>query len=185
MKIDLLPPEYRPQPVIQPVRLAGMIVGGILCLISLGFAAYQYRLARVADVQLQTVRQELASYQGYQQQLRRIDDLRRKVATYRLELKEFEDIYQPYLTLMKGIAAALPGSVWLEQVRINTDGVIALQGESLDFALVGSFLERLYQLDSIQSCKLQKITEVKKDKLTSYHFEIQLKTGRAQQYVSK
>lgn len=179
MKIDLLPPEYRLPPQIQLQRLARMIVGGVLCLMALGFSVYQYQLTRPVKIQLQTVRRELASYENQRQKLERVEDLHRKIAAYRQELQVLEDSYQPYVILMDGIAAALPQSVWLNQLQINSDGVIALQGKSLDFGLIGHFLDGLNLMDSIQGCQLQKISEVTHGQFGGYSFEIQLTAGRA------
>lgn len=185
MRINLLPPEYRPQPVINPVRLVVMIVGSIVCLASLGFAIYQYSLLHFNRIKLDNVKKELSTYDVYKAQLETIDKLQTQVDTYKKELKQFEDVYQLHLQIINGIAGSLSEQVWINKLKIASDGKIALEGGALDFVLVGHVLEKLNKMKEINLCKLKEIKEVKNETLTTYDFIIEMNSGRALQYGRK
>lgn len=182
MRINLLPPEYRPQPIINPVRLGIMIIGSVACLVALGFGIYQYTTLHFNKVKLDNVKRELSSYDAYKAKLQEIDNLQAQVDVYKKELKQFEDLYQLHLQIMNGIAGSLSEQVWISKLTIAPDGKIMIEGGALDFVLVGSALEKLEMIKEISSCKLKEIKEVEAKELTTYDFIIELNTGRALQY---
>lgn len=174
MRINLLPEEYRPQPAVRPVRLAIMIVGAVLCFATVVFVAFEMIALQGNKAIYEQTQIERASYDSLKAKLDEIDVLAAKVGVYRQELQQINGEYNDYLPIFSDIGAALPDSIWLTDVGISGKTEVATKGGSLDFALVGNYMDNLLKQASIDACKLERITEVETEGFTFYKFEMTL-----------
>jgi len=183
MRINLLPPEERPQPLINPRRLTLMIGGGVLVFVAIGFAVLQFNGWRTARQEAALVEKRLEIMRGFEAQLKRYEELRRQVEQAKKEIETVKDSYQLEPRLIEAVAAVTPENIWLGEIASGADGAIKIKGDSLDFALIGDFLEKLQRTKQFTEIKLVKITENDEEDYRSYGFEINLNTGRAAQYA--
>jgi len=187
MRINLLPQEYRPQPLINPKRLFLMIISGVLALSSIGFAFFEYTSINANKRDLQSIKQQLTALESKKDLLQKVEALQQEIEKFKKEVKTIEGYYNQPVMLLDRMTAAMPEHIWLENLKLGTDGKIQIRAHTLDFVIISDLLDNLKKTGIFQEVKLLKIDEEKNEDsgLTTYSFEFMTDTGRKLEYAKK
>ncbi len=178
MRIDLLPREHRAQPVMNPARITKVIVAVVLIAAASGGVVYEYFQFTTAQSALQQATQQALSYQSLLREVQEAAQKKQQLAEERAKFVKLNSCYAPYPDLLNQLAAATPDKVWLTEAGFPAPGgMIAINGRSLNFSLVGDFLTRLKAAAPFQTVQLSQIRKSVQDKVTCYDFSIQITTG--------
>lgn len=177
MKINLLPQEFRPQPLVSPVRL-GIIIGGmVLILVALAGVVWQYLVLRNEERMIANYTVQLEIRKAALAEANDIEARLNKLKQRQAAINKIIETYPEYPVLLKTLVGALRNDVWLTSVEATTDGFFKIRGETLFFNFIGDFLKGLSQSETYQSARLINVDEVDNDGVTTYSFQIDIETG--------
>ncbi|HEY8464567.1 MAG TPA: PilN domain-containing protein [Bacillota bacterium] len=175
MRINLLPEEYRPQPVINPFRLTVLITCSVLV-----FTGVIWLL--VQNFQLRTEKQLLASVNqqvdSYQEVLREISRYEKRLQSLKQRLAEVDQIktaYFQYPLVLKRLAGTLERDMWLNRLDMPALEQFTVNGKSLVFPDIGRLLQNLQNLPELAEVKLTQVTTDTDSEFELYNFLIKLK----------
>lgn len=172
MKINLLPIQYRPQPQVTFTNLI-ILLAGVILILGVGFLAvnqflrYQWLIAEA-----ERYRTQLDSYQQSLVEFDKFQLLKRQIETKQAEVRKITDSYQPFASIFRSVAAAVPENVWLTRVAAAPDGKLTIEGRAMLFSLVGDFQNNLNALPIIQASKVRSFSQSEKQ----YLFNLELQT---------
>ena len=177
MKINLLPQEFRPQPLVSPLRL-GIIAGGlVLILAALSGVVWQYLVLKNEERMIANFSVQLNIRKASLEEVKDIEARLNKLKQRQAAIKKIIETYPEYSTLLKRLAGALRNDIWLTSVEASTDGFFTIRGETIFFNFIGDFLKGLSQSETYQLARLINVDEVENDGVTTYSFQIDIKTG--------
>lgn len=179
MRINLLPKEYRPQPLVNPFRLTLMLVTSILVFCSLVFSIFQYSNLQYNKEQLREVKKQLELLKSTEEKLNQIEQISSNIKKISEEIELVKKEYRNYLDVINNVVISMPNQMWIMDLSINNKGIIVVRGETLDFVLIGDLLKRIEAIQDFKRIKLKKISENKIDELLTYSFEIELSLEEA------
>lgn len=189
MRINLLPQEFRPQPLVSPTRLLVMIIGSILVIGSVVGVIYQVFQLKMEEDTLANVTAQLEVRKASMAEVAEIEAKLQEITKRQDEIKKIMETYPEYPVLIKVIAGALKNSdIWLTDTTMASDGIFKITGKTIVFPVIGDFLKKLTESGIYQSARLTDVTEEKeKDKFnTVYTFNIEVATGEgAPQYADQ
>lgn len=151
VRINLLPPEYRPQPQIKPVRLLILLFMILTPIFLAGFVVYGY-------FQIQALKNEIAQIQRERAELGPLYDevlsMERALQIVQEKLAAMERITANHLRPLEFFAALnsmTPDSVALNNVSLGPGGRVTLSGEAVDYYGVAAFQLKLIVSDSFKN----------------------------------
>jgi Tfp pilus assembly protein PilN len=175
MRIDLLPPELRPQSLVNPRRLLGTFIAILLITGSLSGLVYEYFQTETAKDNLQRITQQALTYQSMLQEVETASQKKQQLQQRKAELTKITGYYSSYQDLLNQLAAATPAKVWLLTTNFPASGgMIAITGRSLSFALVGNYLTNLKKAADFGAVQLIQIKKITEDKVVFYEFTIEI-----------
>ncbi|HOJ77002.1 MAG TPA: PilN domain-containing protein [Bacillota bacterium] len=181
MRINLLPLEYRPQPLINPMRLVMMIIGSCLFFITILVSLFYYLNIQNSKVLLDGVNKELEILRPSEEKLNRVEQLASRIDKNKNEIEQIKNNYQNYVDNISNVVVSLPEQLWLRKFELNNNGKISIEGSTLDFVIVGHFLNRLEENDLFNKVKLNRIEETRageeNNKMVYYNYSIELGIG--------
>lgn len=177
MRINLLPEQYRPEPLINPLRLTLMLVCGFLVF---GSAIWLLLLS----MQLGTEEQRIVSLDqqinNYKATLAQIDQYERRLTSLKERLGQVEKIkaaYFQYPFVLKRVAGALKDEMWVDSINMAALEAFQINGKSLIFPNIGGLLKNLQKLPELHDVKLTQLAAADVEDLEVYDFAIKLKPG--------
>lgn len=187
MKINLLPQEFRPQPLVSPIRLLVMIVGLVLIFISFAAMGFQYFQLSQEKEQLRNLQTQLELQQEQLAEANKIEEIYNEVKKRQETVKKILDSYPRYHLLLSEMASTLKPDIWLTEVQFNQDGFLEIRGEAILFPVIGDFLKNLIRTEDYKTARLLKVSEREiLDSEPVYSFEIEVSTGEgAPEYATK
>lgn len=177
MRINLLPVQYRPEPLINPLRLTVMLVCGFL---TFGTAIWLLILTMQLGTEKQriaTVEQQINNYKGTVQQ---IDQYEKRLASLKQRLAQVEKIkaaYFQYPFVLKRVAGSLKDEMWVDSIDMTALDSFQINGKSLIFPNIGGLLKNLQKLPDLHDVKLTQLAAADTADLEVYNFAIKLKPG--------
>ena len=178
MRINLLPPEYHPQPLIELRRVLLLTVAIVVLLSSLAFFGWYYLTCNNLAERIAELEGQIAVYEPAMAELEGIEAFIEKVRQWEREMERIKRLYPPHQQLLWSLAAALPREIWLTEVEIAPGQRVTVRGNSLNFQAMGRLLEEINSVKYFQSSVLKEVREVTSDEITAYHFEIEIEAGR-------
>lgn len=178
MRINLLPLEFRPK---QQVTFANIMIllGGISVFIaSIGFGVYEYFNYRESIKRLASIEQQILFLQPQMDEVRKLEQTQADLIKFREEINKIRGFYQPQLEIFNSLALVMPGGIWMEELIIDHSGKVIVSGKSLNFPLIGNFLNEINLSKFYQSTSLKEISLEDNDDYTSYRFNVEMLTGR-------
>lgn len=175
MRINLLPEQYRPEPLINPFRLTLLIICSILVFGGAVWMLVQSFQLNTEKELLATVTQQVDSYQGT---LREISAYEQRLQSLTQRLAQVEQIkaaYFQYPLVLKRLAGALEEDMWFSSVDMTALGQFTVSGKSLIFPRIGGLLKNLQNIPELQEVKLTQVSAVEENELDMYNFSIKLK----------
>lgn len=179
MRVNLLPVEYRPQPLFDSKRIFIVALASFLVVCSLGGAFFLFLQAQYARDTLAAVTQQREALETERQKVeaveKRVTDLQKRLD----DVANIKKSYPNYVTYLNTFGNALGAEVWLRNTSFSA-GQVSLEGSSLSFAIIGDLLKNLSQ-ENFPAVRLNRIAEQKKEQLTYYDFavSIRIKEGGA------
>jgi Tfp pilus assembly protein PilN len=181
MRINLLPEQYRPEPAVNPLRLAIFIAGAVLI-----FVAGIWIL--IQSSRLQTEKQLLAGIEqqieSYRPTLLEIKQYETKLAVLKQRLGEVEKIkaaYRQYPFILRKLAGALTEDMWLSSVSMPPLGTVTISGKAVIFTNISGLVQNLNETPGLANVKLSSVTSEEPNGEESpaklYSFSLKLKTG--------
>lgn len=188
MKINLLPQEFRPQPLISPARLIIVLIGSVLLVISLSGLVYQYFQYNNEKNNLANISAQLERQQTMLAEVNSIEQKFQEIKKRQDIINKILDSYPKYNSLLQKLAFALKSDIWLDNTNLASDGLFVIKGKAISFPIIGDYLKSLTQSDVYQAARLNNVSVVKEDERSKpvYTFEIEVKTGEgAPEYATK
>ncbi|HBF38962.1 MAG TPA: hypothetical protein DDW50_16800 [Firmicutes bacterium] len=177
MRIDLLPRELQPQPLMNPVRIMRTMIAIVLIAAAFSGLIYEYFQYTTAKSNLQQITQQALSYQSMLLEVQTAAQKKQQLADENAKFVKLNSYYSAYPDLLNQMAAAAPNKVWLTETDFPAPGgTIAMNGRSLNFSLVGDFLTNLKKSAAFKAVQLSQIRKTVQDKVTCYDFSIQITT---------
>lgn len=140
MKINLLPKEYRPQPVVSIPRMAFVLVF-ILALFGTGvWLASEWMTSIRTTENIAKVDQDI---QLYGQQYQSVMLLEQQQTEIKRKWDEIKGVLAPFIPVDKylsEIIAPLPDNVWIKALSIDATGNIVIDGRSDRMKAVAIYL---------------------------------------------
>lgn len=178
MRFNLLPEEYRPQPLLELRRILLLTGLSVFFIGTLVFCLLNYLTMQRLGEQKATIEGQIAVYDSTIAEIEGIEEFIEKVRRWEMEVEEIGGFYQPNQLLLWTLAAFLPEEIWLVEVDISSDQKLIIKGNSMNLRAMGHFLENLNRLDYFQTSFLKEVQEVVHDEASSYQFEIEIETRR-------
>lgn len=185
MRIDLLPADHKPQPAVDAKRLGIMTAVAVLCAAAICTMLFFFFAWESSKSNLAQTQSERAMLDAEKAKLDQIDSMLAKIEQVKKELATINSGYNDYLPVFKGVATAMPSQIWLTEMNIKGKSEVTFKGSSLDYAVIGSFMENIEEQEAIGGSRLSKITEVDKNSLLRYDFEMSLTAKEANTNASK
>ena len=177
MRINLIPPEYRPNPLVD-LRRVFLLTGAIVVLLaSLAFFGWNYLTSNNLAERIAVLEGQIAVYDPAMAELEGLEAFIAKVRQWEKEVEEIGGLYPPHQEVFWSLAAALPQEAWLTEVEIIPGEKLTVRGNSLNFRAMGRLLENINGVAFFQSSFLKEVREVTQDEVTSYQFEIEIEAG--------
>lgn len=157
MKINLLPAEYRPEPIVNIYRI-GFISLVAFCSIvtSLLFVTVWLDQNNTA-VALEQTKRDLDNYGQYYEKVQFIEEVQKSI---QLKRKEITGILEPYMkaeTLLGEVINALPDRTWLTDLSIAEDGNVVIRGKTDRMKAVSLFMVNLELSSVFQKTTLESL----------------------------
>lgn len=178
MRINLLPEEYRPQPMVElrrVFRLTGLI---IFLLAALVFYGWNHLTSQSLAERVDVLEGQIAVYDQSMAEIEGIEAFIEKVRRWEGEVKKIDESYPPNQKLLWSLAAALPQEIWLTEVVITPGQKLTVKGNSLNLRAMGRLLQNINGLAFFQSSYIKEVREVTRDEVTAYQFEVEIDAGR-------
>jgi Tfp pilus assembly protein PilN len=177
MRINLLPRELQPQPLMNPARIMQIIIAIVLIAAAFSGMVYEYFQLKTAESSLQEVTQQASSYQSRLLEVQITAQKRQQLADENAKFIKLNSYYSAYPDLLNQLAASSPDKVWLTEADFPAPGgTIAINGRTLRFSLVGDFLTNLKKAAAFKTVPLSQIKKTALDKVTCFDFTIQITT---------
>jgi len=166
-------------PVREARRVAEVRQQGTLLVIAVAAALLVAGAIHIAKLsQISRTRKNMVSAQA---ELRSLDEVRKEVERFMAEQKEIEGKLAVIAALEKSrsgpvrimdeIATRIPKRLWLTNLNMQ-EGVLRLQGMSLDAEIVAAFMTSLAESPSITSVELEETKLEKTDGLKLHTFKM-------------
>lgn len=181
MRINLLPLEYRPRPLVE-LRRVFLLTGAIIFLLaSLVFLGWNYLTCNSLAERIATLEGQIAVYDPAMAELEGIEAFIEKVRQWEREVEKIGGLYPPHQQFFWSLAATVPQEIWLTEVEITPEDSLTIKGNSLNFRAMGRLLENINGVAFFQSSFLRKVQEITRNEITLYQFEVEIKAGRDRQ----
>lgn len=177
MRINLLPPEYRPQPLVELRRVFLLTAAIIVFLVSLVFFGWNYLTCNNLAEQITVLEGQIAAYEPALAELEGLEAFIAKVRQWEDEVEKIGGLYPRHQQFLWSLAAALPQEAWLTEVAITSGRKLSIRGNSLNFLAIGRLLENINGVAFFRSSFLKEMHEVTQDEVTSYQFAIEIEAG--------
>lgn len=143
VRINLLPPEYRPQPQIRPLRLL-LLLGLVLApLILAGVAAYFWYDLYALDREIADLAAERAQYGPLYD---KVLGMERKLTELQQQLASREKLVADHLNaveILTALSRMVPENVTINNLSLTPGGGISISATAADYYGVGAFQLRL------------------------------------------
>ena len=143
IKINLLPPEYRPQPQIRPLRLLLLLGLVLLPLLAAGVAAYCWYELHALDREIADLAAERAQYGPLYD---RVLAMERQLGQLQEQLASREKLTADHLNavqILTTLSRMVPENVVIGSVSVAAGGGLSISGTAADYYGVGAFQLRL------------------------------------------
>lgn len=181
MRINLLPLEYRPKPLVEPRRVFLITVAIIVLLASLAFFGWNYLTCNALAERITVLEGQIAVYDPALAELEGLEAFIAKVRQWESEMEGIRGLYPQHQQLLWSLATALPPEVWLTEVDITSGEKLTVKGNTMNFRAMGRLLENINGVVSFQSSVIKEIREVKREEVAFYEFELEIVAGRDRQ----
>lgn len=174
MRINLLPLDYRPQPLLESKRILLITVASFLVCCSLFGTLYFYIQKSMTESNINNLTQQLNSLQS---EKIKIENSEKRFTEIKKRLDEVDSIqksYPPFILYLNKLANSLAPELWLKSIDFSS-GSIQINGDSLSFSMVGDMLRNLSK-QQFQSVRLTKVTEGNAESLKFYEFSLEIST---------
>ncbi len=175
MKIDLLPKEYRPQPLFDPTRLTIMIICALIVSGGLGLIGWVYLETKDTESKLASLNSQLESYRSIKLEVERTESVLEDLKKRRTDFVRIEQLYLPYRVYLKKLANSLQEDMWLVNASFAEEKM-ALSGRSVSFALIGDLLASIKK-DGFGEARATEINQITEEDLVFYEFRIEIPHG--------
>jgi Tfp pilus assembly protein PilN len=178
MRINLLPEEYRPKPQVRLGSLVllmaiGLLVVGAWVMAGIAFFSHQSLAGQSAQLA-----EQIRDYQSQLAEARQKEALFAEVEKLRQDVEQMRGLYQEPSLILRRIASAMPDDVWMTDLAVNAGGGVQIGGGSVVFPQLGTFLDRLNQLQYFKKTRLKDVRQQKEEQLASYQYTLEMTTGR-------
>jgi Tfp pilus assembly protein PilN len=178
MRINLLPEQYRPEPVVNPLRLSILIVGAVLIFVAGIWLFVQSSQLQTEKQMLAAVGQQIDSYQSTIQEIKQYET-KLQILKQRLgEIDRIKSAYLQYPFVLKKLAGALTDDMWLSSLNMPPLGTVTINGKSLVFTNISGLVKNLNETAGLSGIKLSNVTSDSSESNTVklYSFSLKLKT---------
>ncbi|MFZ5943375.1 MAG: PilN domain-containing protein [Bacillota bacterium] len=160
MAVNLLPPKYRPKPLLVWKRLAKTLV---ICLLmfSAGFLGVNYYFYRAGLVE------KMDNLQANIDNLKPVFDKIQEYETTLATVKKIEQVAdkigkakQVWSDILADVAGSLSENIWFVKISKNEDWVV-VEGEAKDFTAVGELAVSLRKLTWFQQVDIDFVERTK------------------------
>lgn len=139
IRINLLPPEYRAQPAINPLRLLLLLVLVVIPLILAGMAAYCYYDLQSLSRSVEMMRIEREQYGVLYD---KVLSMERTLAQVKAKLEAYEKLEESHLEavdILMALNEVVPENVMINSLAVQGGGGITINGEATDYYGVAAF----------------------------------------------
>lgn len=133
VRINLLPPEYRPQPQIKPLRLLLLLLLIVAPIVLSGGVIY-------CSLQIRTLRSEIAAIQQERAELGPLYDevlrMEKTLNSVQAKLGSIEKVTANHLRpleLFSALNSVMPQSVTIDSLTLASGGAITIRGSASDY----------------------------------------------------
>ncbi|HYH01778.1 MAG TPA: PilN domain-containing protein [Bacillota bacterium] len=175
MRINLLPEQYRPEPLINPFRLTLLIVCSILVFGGAVWLLIQSFQLKTEEELLATVNQQVDSYQGTLREISAYEQRLQSLTQRLTQVEKIKTAYFQYPLVLKRLAGALEEDMWFNSVDMTALGQFNVAGRTLIFPRISGLLKNLQSVPELQEVKLTQVSAIEENELDLYNFTIKLK----------
>lgn len=143
MKINLLPEEHRPQPIVNVYRVGFLIFIGICVLVSGIIYINAWIELNSVKTKLTQVEQDIIIYGQSYENVKHIEQLENTVKKKRKEMESITKPYLPFDRLLSEVIRCLPDKLWLLSMDINEQGKISLAGVTNRLNAISNYMVEL------------------------------------------
>jgi Tfp pilus assembly protein PilN len=175
MRINLLPQQYRPEPLINPFRLTLLIICSVLLCGGLAWMALQVLTLGGEKQLLATADQQIVSYQSTMAEITRCEQRLAALRKQLGEVQKIQDAYQQYPLVLKRLAGSLEDDMWYDSINMQAAAAFEVRGKSLLFPTIAGLIDNLQAVPDLTAVKLTQVTAVESDGTDYYSFAFKLK----------
>lgn len=184
MRINLLPYEYRPQPLVDSKRILFMILGSVLLFASLFTAFYCYLQFSNTEQALNSANDQWDSMKSEKQKIDQAEQRMAEIQKVQDEVNNIKKLYPEYSRYLNGFANSLVDELWLMNIQF-APGKIDVKGNSMSFAIIGDLLRNLDK-QSFKTIRLSQVSQQTTETVEHYEFDINIEIqGGGVEYAQK
>jgi Tfp pilus assembly protein PilN len=177
MRINLLPLEYRPKPLVELWRVLLITAAIVVLLASLAFLGWNYYTCNTLAERISVLEGQIAVYDPAMAELEGLEVFIAKVRQWEKEMEGIRSLYPQHQQFLWSLATALPQEVWLTKVEIEPEKKLIVKGNTMNFRAMGQLLENINGVAFFKSSAIKEIKEITSDKIIFYEFEIEIEAG--------
>ncbi|MGD8401355.1 MAG: hypothetical protein PVH64_10570 [Bacillota bacterium] len=175
MRINLLPEQYRPEPLINPFRLTLLIICSVLLCVGLTWMAVQTLTLGNEKQLLETANQQIVSYQSTMAEIIRCEQRLAALRKQLNEVQKIQDAYHQYPLVLKRLAGSLEHDMWYDSINMQAAAAFEVKGKSLLFPTIAGLIDNLQALPDLTAVKLTQVNTVESEGTDYYSFAFKLK----------
>jgi Tfp pilus assembly protein PilN len=175
MRINLLPEQYRPEPLINPLRLSLLITCSVLLFGGLIWIGLQHLTLGDEKQSLATATQQIASYQPTMREITRSEQRLAALRKQLGEVQKIQDAYRQYPLVLKRLAGSLEHDMWYDSINMQALNPFEVKGKTVLFPTIAGLIDNLQAVPDLTAVKLTQVDRVETDGLDYYSFALKLK----------
>jgi Tfp pilus assembly protein PilN len=178
MRINLLPEQYRPEPLVNPLRLAILISCSLLLFGGLIWWGLQMlTLGNEEQLRDATV-QQINSYQPTMAEITRYEQRLTALHKQLGEVQKIKDAYRQYPLVLKRLAGSLEANMWYDSINMQPVAAFDVKGKSLLFPTIAGLIDNLQAVPDLSEVKLTQVDALEREAGVGYYsFALKLKPG--------
>jgi Tfp pilus assembly protein PilN len=174
MRINLLPEQYRPEPLINPFRLSLLIICSVLLFGGLIWIVTLHLNLGTEKQLLAAATRQIASYQPTMQEISRCEQ---RLAALRKQLdavQKIQDAYRQYPLVLKRLAGSLEHDMWYDSINMQALNPFEVKGKTLLFPTIAGLVDNLQADPDLTQVKLTQVDSIEEETVDYYSFTLKL-----------
>jgi Tfp pilus assembly protein PilN len=174
MRINLLPEQYRPEPLINPFRLSLLIICSVVLFGGLIWILTLHMNLGTEKQLLAAATQQIASYQTTMREISRCEQRLAALRKQLDEVQKIQDAYRQYPLVLKRLAGSLEHDMWYDSLNMQALNPFEVTGKALLFPTIAGLIDNLQANPDLTRVKLTQVNAVEADTINYYSFALKL-----------